>query len=103
MELRSIVHPFENVQRVLTKNSDYIMVNTDNTILADGSSELVDISLPPTPLQGQTHSIKSIDATFACTVVRNGNNIDGAASNLNLALNVARTLQYDTSFGWLIL
>lgn len=86
-----------------TKTSDYTITSSDITILADASSNTVDISMPPSPSHGQEHRVKCIDATFTCRILRNGKNIDGAASDLTLALNVAYTLQYDSSYGWCIL
>lgn len=91
------------VRNIETKDDDYELTHSDYTILADGSSNTVAISLPTSPTDGQVFCIKSIDATFACTIDRNGKLIDGAANNLNLALNVSRTLQYSLSHGWVIL
>ena len=83
-----------------TKVNDYLLLPADYTILADATSNTVDITLPAAPVQGQVFNIKCINVTFTCTVARNGKNIDGAASDLTLILNESVTLQYDSSFGW---
>ena len=88
---------------ITTKTADYPITEDDYTILADATSGTVTITLPASPNQGQIFNIKCINATFTCTIARNGNNIDGSASDLTLALNEAKTLQYDSSFGWAII
>ena len=85
---------------IATKINDYTMLNTDRTILADATSNTVAISLPASPVQGQIVNIKCINATFTCTIARNGKNIDGAASDLTLSLNDSKTLQYETTYHW---
>jgi len=87
---------------ISVKTENYEIQLNDYTILAKGSANTVAISLPTTPVEGRIYTIKCIDATFACTIDRNGKLIDGAANNLNLALNVSRTLQYIASEGWII-
>jgi len=89
-----------NVKPLRTETNDYTIVATDHTVFADATSNTVTISLPASPTQGQIFNIKCIDATFTCTVGRNGNNIDGAASDVTLALNAAASLQYDSTYGW---
>lgn len=87
---------------ISTKTEDYEIQANDYTILAKASANTVTISLPAVPREGTIYTIKSVDATFACTIDRNGKLIDGAAANLNLALNVSRTLQYSPTEGWVI-
>lgn len=88
---------------IRVEENNYVIQLNDYTVLAKASANTVAISLPAAPLEGRIYTIKSIDATFACTIARNGNLIDGAASDLNLALNVSRTLQFIASEGWSIL
>lgn len=83
-----------------TETSDYLVVLSDYTIFADATSNTVTITLPASPNQGQVFNIKCINNTFTCTVARNGNNIDGSASDKVLVLNESLTFQYDSSFGW---
>jgi hypothetical protein len=84
-------------------DGDYLATNGDKTILAEAATATVTISLPSVPTEAKELRIKCIDATFACAIERNGNLIDGAARNLNLALNVSRILQYTALHGWVIL
>jgi hypothetical protein len=88
---------------VRTETADYEMVAGDVTVLVDTTSGAVTLTLPATPSQAQTAIVKCIDATNTCTVARNGNNIDGAASDQTLTLNESLTLQYDSTFGWAII
>lgn len=92
-----------NIRDIRTEASDYIIALSDYTILADATSNTVDITLPTSPNQGQMYYIKCINATFTCTVIRNGNNIDGSASNKTLILNESITIQFDSTFGWAII
>lgn len=85
------------------KTTDYTVTSSNRTIFADATNNTVDISLPVNPSQGMVVNIKCIGDTFTCRILRNGNNIDGAANDLTLALNVSRTLQYDSTYGWGIL
>lgn len=87
---------------IVIKTEDYEATSSDNTILAEAATESVTISLDPDPSDGQKVTIKCIDSTFACIIARNGKLIDGSAINLNLALNVSRTLEYATDHGWVI-
>lgn len=87
----------------ITKTADYLLINIDYTILADATSNTVTITLPASPTQGQTFIVKCINATYTCTIARNGKNIDGSASDITLGLNESITLQYDSSFGWVII
>ena len=93
----------EEIRAIKTVTSDYIITEDDYTILADATSNTVVITLPSSPNQGQIFNVFCINATFTCTVARNGNNINGAASDQNLLINEAVTLQFDSVFGWAIL
>lgn len=91
------------VKSIRTEINDYTIVATDHTVLADALSNTVDISLPATPNQGQIFNIFCTDSTFTCTVLRNGNNINGAASDQALLATESLTVQYDTTYGWVVL
>jgi len=88
------------VQNIVSKIADYTVTNTDYTVLADGTSDTVVISLPSTPLQGQIFNVSCINITNACSIGRNGKNIDGGTSDISLALDQNVQLQYDTTYGW---
>ncbi len=92
-----------NIRSISTKTADYTLLGNDYIILADATSNTVTITLPAAPVNGQIFNIKCINAIFTCTISRNGNNIDGVASDLVLVLNENKTLQYDTTYGWAIL
>lgn len=88
---------------IRTETNDYTIVATDYSVLADATSNTVDISLPASPTQGQIFNVFCINSTFTCTIVRNGNNINGAASDQALLVTESATLQFDATYGWLIL
>jgi len=92
-----------NIRALRTETSDHTVIASDYTILADATSNTVDITLPASPVQGQIFNIKCIDSTFTCTVDRNGKNIDGAASDINLVATDTVVLQFDSSYGWAVL
>ena len=92
-----------HITALRTEINDYTAVNTDSTILADATSNTVTITLPASPAQGQQFIVACINATFTCTVARNGNNINGAASDQVLVVDESVTLQYDTTYGWVII
>ena len=87
----------------LTKEEDYTTISSDDTILVDGSNNKVTITLPESPTLNKILNIKCINSTFKCDIDPNGKSIDGSSSNLVLARNVSRTIQYDSTFGWVIL
>lgn len=90
------------VKAIRTITSDDTFVNTDYTILIDASANTVDALLPASPTQGQVFVAFCIDATFACTIARNGNNINGAATDRTLAQLQSETYQFDNTYGWVI-
>ena len=85
---------------IATKTSDYLLTADDNTIMAKANSEAVTITLPASPAQDKWYIIKCIDATNTCTIARNGNNIEGVASDVNLSVLDSWTMQFDSTFGW---
>ncbi len=88
---------------IRTETADYTVILTDYTILADATSNTVDITLPASPGQGQIYNIFCIDSTFTCTVLRNGNNINGAASDQALLATESLTVQFDSTYGWVVI
>jgi hypothetical protein len=92
-----------SIRGILLVTGDYTVTSNDYTIVANAGSNTVTLTLPAVPTNGQVFNIKSIDSTFACTVARNGNNIDDAATDRNLVKNQAETYQFLTGFGWIIL
>jgi hypothetical protein len=89
--------------RVKRVNVTYSVAVGDYFLACDSSTGAFTITLPASPVQGDTYIVK--DATgFALTknitVDGNGNNIDGSATDV-LATNYAgRTYTFVTSLGW---
>jgi hypothetical protein len=87
-----------NVRTV--NDSTYTIITADWMVWADASANDVTVKLPASPEQGREVEVKCIDNTNTCTVGRNGNNIDGVASDLTLVLNESLAFVYDTAYGW---
>ncbi|MHA1972963.1 MAG: hypothetical protein ACTSW1_08220 [Candidatus Hodarchaeales archaeon] len=85
---------------LVTKTADYTLTDADYAALADGTSNTVEIKLPPSPGQGDVYEVSCINATFACTVGRNGKNINGVASDWTLVLDDSFKFHYDSTYGW---
>ena len=70
--------------------------------LIDASSNAVSVTLPPAPTEGNVIGIKSIDQTNTITLLRNGSNIEGSATDLVWDVDGAgATLVYSNStIGW---
>lgn len=70
-----------DVLPIVTKSAAYTALPTDYTILVDASGGAVTITLPATPVIGQSYNVKKIDASGnGVTVSGNGKTIDGAAT-----------------------
>ncbi len=91
-----------------TRSADFSLTAAQNytAYLVDCSSNTVTATLPASPSQGQR--IKFIDlngaaATNNITIARNGNNINGAASNLTISTN-RKTVEilFITGTGWIV-
>jgi len=91
------------INSVSVKTADYTLIETDYTIVADGTSNTVDITLPASPNTGQIFNVKCKNSTFTVTVARNSKNIDGDASDVTLIEDESVTLQYDGVDSWWIL
>ena len=91
------------IKAIRTETNDHLIVASDYTIFADASSNTVNVSLPATPNQGQIFRVFCTDSTFTCTVLRNGNSINGVAADQTLLATEALTVQFDTTYKWAIL
>jgi hypothetical protein len=90
-----------HVVNVRTVNdSTYNVITADWLVWVDASANAVTVNLPASPEQGREVEVKCIDNTNTCTIGRNGNNIDGVASDLTLVLNESYVLVYDEAYGW---
>lgn len=92
-----------NIRNLSVKTNDYTILSSDYTILADATNNPVTITLPASANQGQVFNVFCINSTFACNVARNGNNINGVASDRSLGITQSETYQFDSSSGWQII
>lgn len=83
--------------------SNRIVTDEDFTLLLDASANSIIATLPASPIHGQLYHIKCIDNTFACTIDRNGNLIDGQEWDFVFTVTEAITIQYNSTYGWAIL
>jgi len=89
-----------DIKAIAIKSAAYTLTENDRTIIIDGSSAAVTITLPAAPNTGQVYNLKSKDSTSTVTIARNAKNIEGAASDLTLATLGKVTLQYDGVDSW---
>jgi len=80
---------------VTTKVADYSALATDYTIVADGSSATVTVTLPASPTSGQIFNIACLDSTNAVTIDFNGKNFYDSSSNETLFKGENIKLHYD--------
>ena len=90
-----------------TRSTTYTAGARDN-IIADTSGGAFTITLPPSPSIGNTVTIIDGSETFSTynlTILRNGSNINGQASDLVLNLNNThmQLVYYNVASGWRIL
>ncbi|MCK4635826.1 MAG: hypothetical protein KAT32_03090, partial [Candidatus Moranbacteria bacterium] len=87
----------------IIKDTDYTITNSDTEII-DGDTDggIITLTLPATPIDGIIFTIKNTGTSANnLTIDRNGNNIDGAATDLTVTDNDSVRIQY-TSDGWKI-
>jgi len=76
---------------------------TTTIFYLDGGANTATLDLDASPTEGQLYYIKSVDSTNTATVRGNGNDIDGAASDITLATNEAILAHYTAAHDWRIL
>ena len=86
------------------KTTDFTTVNGEGYFVDTGSG-VVTATLPASPSPGNIVYIKDYDGNFStnkCTIARNGSNIRGAASNIDLQKNNAGAvlIYVDATEGW---
>ena len=86
------------------KTNDYTIVPSDRTILADGTSNIVTITLPSAVgLEGLVFEIKCINETFLCDLATYfTQEIDGDSSNMELLLHEVVRVKSDNANWWII-
>ena len=93
--------PFEPSMRTIT--ADDTVLDTDYTILMNGSANTVDLLLPEFPVHADLYQVKAVNVTFTCRVLGNGNSIEGTLGlPVIFGLGQALTFQYSTTYGWAI-
>ena len=98
------VNESQGIRKIQTvSNTNLTLDGTQHTVLMDAATVEVDITLDLNPAQGQVYNIKCIDGTKACTILRNGNNIDGAANDFTVLLKENYQFHYDSTYGWAVL
>ena len=90
------------VSKVETKTANFTTVPTTGTILADGTTNTVNISLDAIPRDSQRHTVKCINATFAVQLLPNGNNVDGSLLAIPLVLNQSVTVVFSGGAWWIV-
>lgn len=88
---------------IVTKSANYTIVSTDYTVLATASDGAITVTLPASPAAGRIFNVKCINDDNTCTVARNGNTIDGDASDLTLIEDESVTLQANSDGNWWII
>lgn len=76
VQINGVIKSYGRRQNLVTKTADYTATNSDEVIIVDGSGTGVDITLPTISAtnHGQTYTIKAIDITNTCTIIRGGTN-----------------------------
>lgn len=100
---RTVLNGYGVIKPIRIETADYPIVETDYTILLDASSDDVSGVLPEFPNQGQIFNIICVDSTFACIVEGNGHAINGVIGDRNLLATESLTIQFDSTYGWIIL
>ena len=88
------------------KTGDFTSVSGEGYFVDTGSGE-IDVTLPSSPAAGDIVAVSDYAKNFGtnnCIMLRNGSNIQGAASNLTLdAEGLAMTFVYaDATKGWIV-
>jgi len=87
---------------LITKTADYTILDDDHTILIDGTSNTVTITLPnASTVTNNVYNIKCINDTFTVDI-SSAQNIDGDSANIELINMESITLQSDGSNWWII-
>lgn len=86
------------------KTGDYTIVRTDDTILADGTSNTVTITLlPAAATKGRKFEVKCVNDTFTVDIAPAGSEtIDGDAGNFEMFRHEIATVLSDGSNWWLV-
>jgi hypothetical protein len=95
---------FNKMNRVITNSDSWLDSDNNSTVLVDNQTAgNITYTLPASPVQSQNVTIYVEDTnTNVVTILGNGSNINGASS-IDIVVNKqAVTLEYFTSYGWVI-
>jgi 6-phosphogluconolactonase len=85
---------------IKTVAAAYPATDGDYTLRCDATAAPFSVTLQAVPLHGDIKNIKKIDGSVnAVTIDGNGNNIDGAATQIIYGQYISYTIQYDSSSG----
>lgn len=101
----SLIHQGEQVFPIATKTASYTMLESDYTIIADGNSAPVVITLPATPTIGTVVNVKAIDLTNSVSLTTvAAHKIDAAQDTHTFTIAMESvTLVYSAVNQWHIL
>jgi hypothetical protein len=91
---------------ITTKTANETITNNAHVIFVDVDAGNVTITLPASPFDGQEHIFKCIDDNTAgntLTIGRNGNTIEGAASDHAMTKDNSARMVYTSTEGWRII
>lgn len=94
-----------NYRPIIDRPTDYNVSESDSVVVLTLSSPAT-VFLPPTPFNGETHTIKDgagTAATHNITLNGNGNNIDGASTVVMNGNWDVITVIFRETIGWLII
>ena len=106
--IQNIIAPFAfgprselvTVREITDADSPYAVVDIDKTIFADATAAAVEIDFPASPEVGRIITTRNTgDGTFALTVDGNGNNIEGAATEVHAGAGDGAQYQF-TGIEW---
>jgi len=92
------------VNAIATKTADYTVTDEDATILADGTSASVTITLPTaSSVTGHVFTIKAIDVNNTVSIATTSSEtIDGSSASITLTLYQSVTVQSDGTSYWIL-
>lgn len=87
------------VYSIVNTTSDLTLDTTNHTVVADGTSNTVDITLPPSPDNGRAVVVICENSDNTVQILRNGKNITGVAEDVEIFEGEVIKLQYDSTSG----
>lgn len=91
---------------VTSVNSDYTILITDQTILADSSSNTIDLTLPSSHFAGKRFEVKDVSGsttTFRIRVIGGGGDTIDGQSSVDLTVNFQALVLHSDGTNWAII